>query len=153
MKKAPLHYSACGLDDVYLLNGFTVSDSSRGEVTKIKDIDGLHRAIGGNLVRQKRSLNGKELRFLRTELGLSQANLATLLGESDQSVARREKQARRDRRLGAQERLIRFLYDEDIGGNETLTSFLKELEELDERGDREGWKLEADGWRTAKLAA
>ncbi len=82
MKKAPLHYSACGLDDVYLLNGFTVSDSSRGEVTKIKDIDGLHRAIGGNLVRQKRSLNGKELRFLRTELGLSQANLSTLLGES-----------------------------------------------------------------------
>ncbi|MHA1548494.1 MAG: helix-turn-helix domain-containing protein [Alphaproteobacteria bacterium] len=152
-KREPLHYTACGLDDVYLLNGFKVSKSSRGRVTKIKNIEGLHQAIGDYLIRLKRSLTGKELRFLRTELGLSQANLAKMLGESDQTVARREKTDEREGAPSVQERMTRHLYGEHIGGNESLTNFLKELEALDDQADDKAWKLEADGWRETKRAA
>ena len=94
MKEQKLHYTSCGLDNVYLLNGYSVVKTRRGIVTRIEDPQGLHVAIGACLVRQKKGLTGKELRFLRHELGLSQPALATLLGESAQSVARREKNRR-----------------------------------------------------------
>ena len=142
-------YTGCGLDNIFLVNGFTVKESTRGQVVHIHNIEGLHRAIGEALVRQKRSLTGKELRFLRNELGLSQSNLADLLGESEQSVARREKAEKRLKRPSPQERLIRFMYDEHIGGNEKLSAFLHDLAELDEERIDDAWKLEEDGWRKA----
>ncbi len=142
-------YTASGLDDIYLVNGFTTTDGPRGPVTHIHNIDGLHRAIGEDLVRQRHSLTGREMRFLRHELGLSQSNLADLLGVSEQSVARREKTKKRTARPSPQERLIRFLYEEHIGGNEKLAVFLKDLAELDEVRIQEPWKLEQDSWRKA----
>lgn len=48
---------------------------------------GLHRAIGHTLA-HKPHLSGLEFRFLRKELGLSQAALAELLGYADgQAIA------------------------------------------------------------------
>ena len=147
MNKQPWKYTACGLDDVYLLNGFHVEgEGSRGPVVRIEDIEGLHRAIGEGLVRQKHSLNGKELRFLRTELGLSQSNLASLLGESEQTVARREKAKRRLKTPTPQERMIRYLYEQHIGGDEKMTEFLRDMAALDEKGEEEAWNWENGGW-------
>ena len=87
-----LHYTMCGLDDVYLMNGFEYKETPRGRRLHIFDQEGLHKAIGGYLIRQSRGLTGKELRFLREELDLSQTTLARWIGESDQSVARRERE-------------------------------------------------------------
>ncbi|HEX4294787.1 MAG TPA: hypothetical protein VHZ29_11685, partial [Rhizomicrobium sp.] len=76
MAEKRFKYTACGLDNIYLGNGFSIEKTSRGRVVRIEDLQGLHRAIGEMLVRQKRSLVGAELRFLRQELGLSQSRLA-----------------------------------------------------------------------------
>lgn len=147
MNEQMLHYTASGLDNIYLLDGFHYAESKRGRTVRIEDQAGLHRAIGRFLVRQKHCLTGNELRFLRHELGLSQPKLALLLGESEQSVARREKKQKRGKRPSSQERLLRFMYEEHSGGNETLSEFLKSLADLDERQNSEVVFEQSDGWR------
>jgi transcriptional regulator with XRE-family HTH domain len=132
-----LHYTACGIDNIVLLNGFTYERGGRGRVVKIKDQEGLHRAIGELLIRQKNALSGRELRYLRHEMGLSQRHLAECLGESEQSVARREKSKKRRGVPGPQERMIRYMYEQFIGGDEELRGFLSFLTELDEVGKHE----------------
>jgi DNA-binding transcriptional regulator YiaG len=86
-----LNYTDCGLDNIFLLNGFEREVIDGEEYVSISDIDGLHRAIGLHIVLDKKAPTGQEMRFLRTEMGLSQAELGKLLGVSDQSVARWEK--------------------------------------------------------------
>ncbi len=87
----PYHYTSSGLDNIYLLNGFT-KDEEDGEPTiSIADLDGLHRAIGLHIALARKAPSGRELRFLRNEMDMSQAELARILGVTDQSVARWEK--------------------------------------------------------------
>lgn len=88
----PLHYDWCGLDDVYLVSGYTRIPTADGDDIVIKDMDGLHEAIGLHLATHKKALNGKEIRFLRHEMDLTQNQLGDLLAVSDQTVARWEKQ-------------------------------------------------------------
>ena len=69
------HYAGCGLDDIYLINGFTRVATNYGDGVTVNDVDGLHKAIGRNLAINKKELSGKELRFLRKEIDLTQAEL------------------------------------------------------------------------------
>jgi transcriptional regulator with XRE-family HTH domain len=86
----PLHYTACGLDDVYLVNGFT-RDVVDGEgYLTIEDLDGLWKAIGLSLMTRK-VLAPKEIKFLRDHMGFTQAQLGGRLRVSDQTIARWEK--------------------------------------------------------------
>lgn len=87
IRPEPYRYVESGLENVYLLNGFEEED---GDLT-IKDIEGLHRAIALNIVMQRKAPSGRELRFLREEMDMTQAQLAHLLGINVQSVARWEK--------------------------------------------------------------
>ena len=89
---APLHYNWCGLDDVFLVSGYECHQTDDGEDVVIQDLDGLHRAIGLHLAEHKKALNGKEIRFLRHAMDLTQSELSDLLGVNDQTVARWEKQ-------------------------------------------------------------
>jgi len=85
------HYTESGLDNVYLVSGFKLVPGPRGTQLQIDDIDGLHRAIGEILVSDRKNLSGKEIRFLRIEMGMSQSALARLLGISERAVIRWEK--------------------------------------------------------------
>ena len=87
MKDREYHYTECGLDNIYLVNGFDID--SEGNLT-INDIHGLHKAIGRLLVTKPDLLSGKEIRFIRHTLDLSQTSLAKILGVSYQSVLRWE---------------------------------------------------------------
>lgn len=87
----PLRYTACGLDDVYLVNGFTREIVDGEEFITVADMDGLWKAIGLHLVLTKKSLAPKEVRFLRDHMDMTQAKLGTLLRVTDQTVARWEK--------------------------------------------------------------
>src|SRR3954469_2137914 len=78
--KAPIQYTDCGLDDVYLVSGYEIEDSHHGKSLSIKNLDELHRAIGCYLASQKKVLSGKELRFLRKQMDLTQAELGKLVG-------------------------------------------------------------------------
>src|SRR5712672_2121928 len=52
----PLHYTACGLDDVYLVNGFTRETRDGEQYTTIEDMDNLWKAIGLHLVTKRKAL-------------------------------------------------------------------------------------------------
>ncbi|MEW6100412.1 MAG: helix-turn-helix domain-containing protein [Pseudomonadota bacterium] len=88
------HYTMCGLDNVWLANGYTVYETPYGRGVSIHDADGLHRALALRLADKPGRLTGKELRFLRTHLGLSQAGLAKMLDVTDQAVSLWERTGR-----------------------------------------------------------
>ncbi len=85
------HYTECGLNNIYLLNGYKFIQTSRGKAVSIHDLDGLHKAIGLFLVSSKKELSGEQLRFLRKELLKSPTALAKLLGVSLATIQRWEK--------------------------------------------------------------
>src|ERR1700730_16056711 len=86
-----VQYKGCGLDGVYIVGGYETVKTNYGDGIAVDDIDGLHRAIGEFLVTQKKELSGKELRFLRKEMDLTQSELGKFIGISSQQVARWEK--------------------------------------------------------------
>jgi len=90
-ERPPYRYTMCGLDDIYLASGYERTDTDYGAGVVIHDMDGLHRAIGLHLATEKKALNPKEVRFLRHEMDLTQAELGDLLRVTDQTVARWEK--------------------------------------------------------------
>jgi DNA-binding transcriptional regulator YiaG len=81
-----LHYTACGLDNVWLANGFAVKETKYGTGVSIEDVDGLHRLLASNLVEREGLLTGKEFRFLRVHLGLTQQGLGKLLGDVSENA-------------------------------------------------------------------
>lgn len=127
--KEPLHYPDCGLDDVYLLSGYEVIKTPYGEGLSIKNLDGLHNAIGCSLARDKKTLSGKELRFLRKHMDLTQSELGKLLGLSSQQVARWEKGESQIK--GPAELLLRVLFLEHTCGKINIQKILSALEERD----------------------
>ena len=147
MTKNGYHYRECGLENIHLLNGYVVEESAYGEVVTIHNIDGLHRAIGTYLVREKKELTGAEIRFLRRELSMSQKALGAVLNKSDQTVARWEKNTHKID--GAADRLLRVLYQLQAVGSRKIRSLLQRLSELENQIDEavsfedtdEGWQL------------
>jgi len=87
----PLHYTACGLDDVYLINGFTRETIDGEQYTTVEDMDNLWKAIARYLVTERKVLAAKEIKFLRGQMESTQAELASRLRVTDQTVARWEK--------------------------------------------------------------
>lgn len=81
------HYKECGLDNVWLSNGFEIHDTPYGEGVSIHDVDGLEKAIGIALVDSVHPLKAKEFRFLRVQLDMSQKALSRLLGCEEQTVS------------------------------------------------------------------
>ena len=47
------HYLECGLEHVYLVNGFDRIESKRGTSIAIHNVEGLHRVIGEQLCDKK----------------------------------------------------------------------------------------------------
>lgn len=150
MKK--YHYRECGLDYVYLRNGFRISETPRGEIVHIENIDSLHCAIGEYIALEKKSLTGKEFRFLRHELGLSQSMLGVTLGKSGQTIARWEKD--QNAIDGAAERLLRLIYIERLGENDGVTGILEQLSKLDDLIEGElSFEDTNEGWQQYRIAA
>lgn len=104
----PFHYKMCGLDDIYLLNGFMLEDSEYGRGVAIHDAWNLHKAIGEHLIRHRKALSPREIKFLRKEMELTQEALAKCLGVTGQTVARYEKGETEI--TGPAEKLLRLVY-------------------------------------------
>jgi DNA-binding transcriptional regulator YiaG len=84
------HYTECGLDNV-MIEGIPCQDDDGDDVITIQNIAGLHRAIAEAIVAHKAGISGKELRFLRTEMGMTQAELAKVVHHDTQSIGRWER--------------------------------------------------------------
>jgi DNA-binding transcriptional regulator YiaG len=154
----PLHYKECGLDNIYLNNGFSVEELDGEKYLTIKNIDGLHRAIGMHIVMERKAPTGKELRFLRNELDMSQADLARILSVSDQSVARWEKE--RVEANGAAVFGLRLIYLLSLlpenERSEVLSDILIKLQKLsdsDETTDDTIFSYKDDQWHDLPVAA
>ncbi len=144
------HYTECGLDNVWLCNGFTLDEDQYGEWVSIDNVDGLHKAIGMAIVSKQGPLNGQEIRFLRIEMDFSQGFLADLVGVSESTYRNWEHD--RPAITGPGDRIIRHLYLEysnEIGSlrkqceelsqlNHEIHSIELELEETDQ-----GWSIAA----------
>ncbi|WP_263081558.1 helix-turn-helix domain-containing protein [Endozoicomonas sp. Mp262] len=127
--RAMHHYVECGLSYVYLENGFHIEVIDGEEYVSVDDVDSLHEVIGRALVDKPSALDGKEARFLRVEMNLSQKRLGELLNVQDQSVARWEKNQIAMPR--AADVLLRSLYLESIRQESHVGHLLQVLAESD----------------------
>lgn len=130
----PHHYRACGLDDVYLLNGFTVEETDYGRGVSVHNVEDLHCAIGLRLISDKKPLCAREFRFLRKQMDFTQVQLGKRLRVDPQTVARYEKD--QTAIPGAADVVLRILYAVHLIPEDKRMSILQELvEELDDRDD------------------
>ncbi len=84
-------YTECGLDNV-IIDGISTTVDDAGEtVLSIPNINGLHRAISQGIVSRRSSMTGKELRFLRTEMGMTQAEMAAMFHREPLAISRWER--------------------------------------------------------------
>ena len=84
-------YTECGLDNVFIKGIEPTIDDHGEEVHWIPNVNGLHKIIAYGIVEGGTGMSGQELRFLRTEMGLTQAELAKHVHCDAQTVARWEK--------------------------------------------------------------
>lgn len=141
------HYTESGLQNIWLANGYRQRATSNGVLaTAIHDVDQLHDAIGRALSQRPR-LTGAGLRFLRSELGLSQRRLGEMVGASEESVSLWERTGKIPK---SADRIVRAVYLEELDGNVHITGLIQRLVELDDKADDRLVFSETDaGWRMA----
>ena len=145
------HYTSCGLDNIFLKNGYEESSGEEEKGIAIHDRDSLHQVIAKVIVDIPAPISGKEFRFLRIELDLSQKVLGELMDKSDQIIAKWEKGESPIPVLA--DKAIRDTYMESIGESH-IAELLTKLKELDrERYEIEFQPLETeDGWKLNQCA-
>lgn len=129
MKK--IRYTSCGLNNIYLLNGYTEIEYGGEKAFSIHNLDGLHRVIGEELCDLRRGLKGDEFRFLRIELDMSQKAIGEIFDKTDQAVAKWEKGQGEVPR--SYDLLLRNIFLEHIGENPLVTEMIEQINNLDRR--------------------
>lgn len=143
-----LQYLDCGLNDVWLLNGYTETETAYGPALAVQDISGLHRVIGLRIISDRPELAPEELRFLRKEMDFSQRDLATALGVSE-STWRNWETARVPVDASA-DKLLRLLYQEWATGDAHIRELVDRLAHLNrEDHNRLVFESGQSGWRNA----
>lgn len=144
--REPMHYTLCGLDDVYLLSGYEWHETPHGRALAVRNLDGLHRVIGEHLTSDRKVLTGKEIRFLRKQMDLTQSQLATILGMSAQQVARWEKG--QSETPGPADLLIRVLFKQHLGDDLSVRKLAEALADTEDRpGEGQVFEQVNDDWR------
>jgi DNA-binding transcriptional regulator YiaG len=118
-------YTECGLDNVVIRGMPVVVDDAGEEVYSIPNVIGLHRTIAACIIKHVRGISPKELRFLRTEMGMTQAELAEIVKKDHQTVGRWERgETMLDQNA---ETVIRLLASEKLGirDGESVTEMAK----------------------------
>lgn len=85
------HHTLCGLDNVYIENMPVRRDDKGEPVYEIPAVNLLHALISYAISKSEGQLQPSELRFLRTELGYTQAELARFLKKEPQTIGRWER--------------------------------------------------------------
>jgi len=143
------HYVECGLQNVYLVNGWEYDDSPYGKGVVINNLKGLHQCIGKVLSDKPERLTGEEFRFLRRELDLSQRMLGEIFDSNERTIRDWE---RGDKVPGVFDHLIRHMYMETLDESNTFYGLVERLKKLDvewheqlrlEEKENEDWRLTA----------
>lgn len=125
------HYTDCGLDYVWLLNGFTFHRTPHGDGVAIKDARALHARLALDMIAQPHPLQGQDVRFLRGLLRVSQEGLARVLRQQRGSVARWEAEPNKEI-PGAADSALRMFYALKAGGHDVAVKVVDLLQEIDE---------------------
>ena len=134
------HYTESGLDNVWLNGGVAWRESRYGPGVAIENVDGLNAAIAAWIVERKSYWHGRELKFLRKRLNLSQKALADLLGYSDQQVRRWENDVAE--MPSPASRLLRLLVREwETKADDRAPEFMRTL--LEHAVEADGMKVSA----------
>jgi len=104
----PYHYKECGLDNIILLDIEIYKCVCGEEYVSIPAMPELHGIIGLFLIKQKSLLTGKDIRFLRKNMGLNSKTFAEYIGTSGETVSRWENGKYTITK--PHDRLIRFMY-------------------------------------------
>ncbi|MFJ6323835.1 MULTISPECIES: helix-turn-helix domain-containing protein [unclassified Rhizobium] len=91
MKKIDHHYTESGLQNVVISGILVEVDDEGDEIITIPHVNELHQMIALGIVTHPKGISGDELRFLRTEMGLTQAEMAQLVHRDKQSIGRWER--------------------------------------------------------------
>lgn len=148
------HYTGCGLDNVWLVDGYRVTETDYGSGVAIDRADELHHVIAKAIIDRPTALLGQEARFLRKLLDLSQADMGKLLGVDRTTVIRWEKA--REKPVGKMADLaLRYTYA--ARNDMTLIgSVVKALQDADEQKHsvdyRAVFKSRNAGWQPAEAA-
>jgi len=140
-------YRECGLDDVWLVNGFKKSRGPYGPTVAIDDTPKLHAAIAARLAAKQGRLLPGELRFLRKALGLSQSALGDLIGADMQAIARWEKG--QTAVPGMADRLVRAFFLEHVGDDVDLRAIAARLRDSETRPAKIAFRRGRSSWRAA----
>jgi DNA-binding transcriptional regulator YiaG len=144
-----LHYTACGLDNVWLANGYTVKETKYGKGVSIDDVDGLHRLLATNLVEKAGLLTGKEFRFLRVHLGLTQQGVGKLLGDvSENAVSLWE---RKDTVPAIYDHWLRMLVIAKLKGNTKVADAVQRIQTVERLVHQKYVVRGADGNRRVEV--
>jgi DNA-binding transcriptional regulator YiaG len=112
------HFTDGGLQNVWLVNGYTVHSTPYGPAVSIHDMDGLARAICLALTQKHGVLSGKEVRYIRQAgMTLSQPALGSLLGVDGQTLARWEKTGHVPKWA---DKFLRVIYTAHANGDEPV---------------------------------
>jgi putative transcriptional regulator len=135
-KKKLYHYVECGLTNIYLQNGFKLD---REKNLFIEDINNLHKIIGLSIVKKRMKLNGREIRFIRHMMDLSQRALGQLIGVGHQNILRWE--SGKFKITQSAERVLRIIFFEFLDEKSRAKDLIDELSDLDNQRDNEKIKL------------
>ena len=127
------HYTRCGLDNIYLSNGYKIRDTKFGSAVAVLHVDELYKEIARHLVNTKKTLTGKEFRFIRKNLDLTQSALGRLLGVDSQTIARREKSDIVENDAGTH--VLRMLFIQRENEAQKMESLIELLDSMDEDVD------------------
>lgn len=140
------HYTESGLPNVWLSNGYKTRQTPDGTAVAIMDADGLHQVIGRNIA-AKGYMTGKEFRFLRKELDLSQNRFANWIGLTEDMVSKWERLGRVPKMAA---RFMQSIYLEMVDGNVKITEMVERLASLDREAESRMVFEDTDaGWREA----
>lgn len=143
------HYTAGGLRNVWLANGYTVKKTPFGRAVSIERGQELEAQLCRVLTRKNAPLTGGELRFIRLSgFKLSQSALAAMLGCDAQTLARWEK----SRPPKGADRLARLLYAAHADGNEPIRAAVGRLQTIDRAKNSRIEMTAHDGrWQAASM--
>ena len=123
------HYTDGGLRNVWLANGYEITQTLYGEGVSFHNLDGLTRSICMALTRKSSPLTGAEFRYIRSAgMLVSQPALGKLMGIDGQSVARWEKTSKVP--LWA-DKLARLLYAAQVNGDEPIAKAVERIKTVE----------------------
>lgn len=138
------HYTRSGLDNIWLINGFEIHETPYGKGVSVQDVEGLHKVIGKAIIAKSGRITGKECRFLRIGLEMSQKRIGELVGKDAQTIARWEKS---DELNQDADFVVRHIYQQTvINRHANYEEMVDDLNNLDRESFKTEFQRTDEGW-------